>query len=189
MPGLTGNWKSAISIAVAMLVLTLVALAISLTEQSRPAVQAHEDDTIHIHPTLTPTPLPALGLNGPLTLETGVIYQKQQHRLVVTAVVNNAPPEGWQFSPWDSHVYVNVEYKGWSFGTNAGADDSQVTLQNNVLVANLPLPEYVDLERLVEPMIARIDISVRYYSDRGQVSLHPSETMYVDLHDRGNWRQ
>ncbi len=151
MRELTNHRKGAIGIAVVALVLVLAVLTVSLAGQSGPPAQAHEDGTRHIHPTLTPTPeptptpLPALGLNGPLSLETGVIYQQQQHRLVVTTVVNNPPPEGWHFEK--AEVAVIAEYKGWHFSTNAYTWERryQIALQDDVLTAFLPLPEYARL--------------------------------------------
>ena len=116
-------------------------------------------------------------------------YQQGQHRLAVAAIVKNPPPEGWHFSYAD--VGVDVEYEGWSFSTYASSydDDQRVSLQDGVLTANLTLPEYIDLNQLTQPMIAQVNVSVGYYSDRGQRDLGLYEVMYVDLHDRGNWRE
>ena len=176
-------------VVVVALMLSLAVLVVSLTSQSRMPAQAHDDGTLHIHPTPTPTPLPPLGLNGPLSLDTGIVYQKSQHRLVLTTVVNNPPPEGWYFNWASSSVYVN--YKGWNFETEANNHDNsgRVSFQDGVITANLPLPEYVDFNQLTEPMIARVNVSMEYGSDRGQRGLNPRERMYVDLHDRRNWRE
>ena len=178
--------------AVALAVL-LGVLAVSLNRPSGPLAQAHDDGTLHIHPTLTPTPsppptpLPALGLNGPLSLQTTMVYQKSRHRLVVTATVNNPPPEGWR-SQWAS-ASVHVDYKEWSFYTDSSVGDGRLVLHDNVLTANLSLPEYVVLEQLAEPLIAHISVHVQYSNDRRQNELYPSETIFVDLRDRRNWRE
>lgn len=218
MQSLAKNRKALIGITAAGAMLLLAALAIGLAGQGQPTARAHEDGTVHIHPTPTPpmpapaipgttatplpvpaatatpppvptTPLPLLGLNGPLTLETGMTYQQGQHRLAVAAVVKNPPPEGWHFSYAD--VGVEVEYEGWSFSTYASRDDDdqRMSLQDGVLTANLTLPEYIDLNQLTQPMIAQVNVSVHYYNDRGQRDLGLYEVMYVDLRDRGNWRE
>ena len=187
--------RKAAFVAAAAIAVLLTALAIILPEPSRPPAQAHEDGTLHIHPTLTPTPsptptpLPALGLNGPLTLDTGIVYQRGQHRLVVTTVVNNPPPEGWHFEY--ASVEVGVNYKGWGFHTSESSYEvgHKVSFQDDIITANLPLPEYVDLNQLTEPMIAHVNIYARYSNGRGQDDLYPYEVMYVDLHDRNNWRE
>lgn len=116
-------------------------------------------------------------------------YQQGQHRLAVAAVVKNPPPEGWHFSY--AVVEVEVEREGWSSSTYASIydDDQRVSLQGGVLTANLTLPEYIDLNQLTQPMIAQVNVSVHYYNDRGQRGLGLYEVMYVDLHDRGNWRE
>lgn len=191
MRGLTKSRKGTIGITAvtAVLALVIAVMAVSLAGQSGPLAQAHDDGTLHIHPTPTPTPLPPLGLNGPLSLGTGIVYQGQQHRLVVTSVVNNPPPEGWHFA--NGYVNVHVNYKGWNFSTdgNYHDDHGRVTFQDDVLKASLPLPEYVDFNQLTEPMIAHVGSSVRYYNDRGQDDMELYETMFVDLRDRGNWRE
>ena len=213
MQSLAKNRKAIIGITAAGAMLLLAALAIGLAGQGQPTARAHEDGTTHIHPTPTPpppaptqppnplvaatatpppvptTPLPLLGLNGPLALETGMTYQQGQHRLAVAAIVKNPPPEGWHLSYAD--VGVDVEYEGWSFSTYASSydDDQRMSLQDGVLTANLTLPEYIDLNQLTQPMIAQVNVSVGYYSDRGQRDLGLYETMYVDLHDRRNWRE
>ena len=210
MQSLAKNRKALIGITAAGAILLLAALAIGLAGQGQPTARAHEDGTTHIHPTPTPpppappnpfveatatpppvptTPLPLLGLNGPLTLETGMTYQHGQHRLAVAAIVKNPPPEGWHFSY--AVVEVEVEREGWSFSTYASKydDDQRVSLQDGVLTANLTLPEYIDLNQLTQPMIAQVNVSVGYNSDRGQRDLGLYEVMYVDLHDRGNWRE
>ena len=212
MQSLAKNRKALIGITAAGAILLLAALATGLAGQGQPTARAHENGTTHIHPTPTPpsnpvdppnpfreataTPspvptaqLPLLGLNGPLALETGMTYQQWQHRLAVAAVVKNPPPEGWHFSY--AGVGVDVEYEGWSFSTYASRDDDdqRMSLQDGVLTANLTLPEYIDLNQLTQPMIAQVNVSVHYYNDRGQRDLGLYEVMYVDLHDRGNWRE
>ena len=118
-----------------------------------------------------------------------MVYERSQHRLAITAVVNNSPPEGWHFS--GAHANVHVNYRGWDFSTDASSwdDNERVALHDNVLTANLALPEYVDLTQLTEPMITSVHVSVRYDNDRGQRDLEIYEHMYVDLRDRGSWRE
>ncbi len=49
--------------------------------------------------------------------------------------------------------------------------------------------EYVNFEQLTEPMIAKVYVEVQWEDSRGQRDLDPREKMYVDLHDRANWRE
>ena len=187
--------KAAIGIVAVTLTLLLGVFGILFTGSDWSPARAHEDGTLHIHPTLTPTPeptpppLPLLGLDGPLTIETSVMYQQTQHRLVVTTTVNNPPPEGWYFG--HGSVNVNVVYKGWSFETSGLSHDGthRVMFQDDKLTANLPLPEYVDLTLLEDPMIARVYTNLDYYNNRGPRHLSPSESMYVDLRDRDRWEE
>ena len=200
MRGLTKNQKGTIGIIAVALMLVLGALAALLVGQSELPAQAHDDGTLHIHPTLTPTPtptptpLPALGLNGPLSLQTSMVYQKSRHRLIVTTVVNNPPPEGWRFE--GAHVNVSIHYKGWSFETSGSTwqDDGRIALHSGVLTGHLPLPEYVDFKQLNESMIAYVHVETQWEDRRegyhsGTNHLSPRETMFVDLHDRRNWRE
>lgn len=189
MRGLIEDRKGAVVIVAVVLMLSLAVLATSLYGSGSAPAQAHDDGTLHIHPTLTPTPLPPLGLNGPLSLSTGMVYERSQHRLVVTTVVNNSPPEGWRFN--GDHANVHVNYKGWDFSTDASSwdDRGRVALHDNVLTANLALPEYVDLTQLTEPMITSVYVSVEYHNDRGQDDLGIHERMFVDLRDRASWRE
>lgn len=144
--------------------------------------------------------MPLLGLNGPLSLETGIVYRQQQRRLVVTTTVNNPPPESWQSSDPYASIYVN--HDGWNletsgygsgptnpFGNGGHQQEGNVTFRNGVVTANFPLPEYVDLNQLTGPVIAQVRVNLRYYNDRVQNDLYLEETMYVDLHDRNNWRE
>lgn len=211
MQSLAKNRKALIGITAAGAILLLAALAIGLAGQGQRTARAQAAPTqppptptqpppaptqppnpfvaVTATPPPYPTPLPLSGLNGPLTLETGMTYQHRQHRLAVAAVVKNPPPEGWHFSYAD--VGVEVEYEDWSFSTYASRDDDdqRMSLQDGVLTANLTLPEYIDLNQLTQPMIAQVNVSVGYNSDRGQRDLGLYEVMYVDLHDRGNWRE
>lgn len=121
MRGLIEDRKGAIVIVAVVLMLSLAVMAVSLYGSGQSPAQAHDDGTLHIHPTPTPTPLPPLGLNGPLSLSTDMVYERSQHRLVVTTLVNNSPPEGWHFS--GAHANVHVNYKGWDFSTDASSWD------------------------------------------------------------------
>jgi len=154
-------------------------------------VQAHEDGTDHIHPTPTPTPYPALGLAGQVSLHTEAYYHESDHSLLVVTIVNNAPPppDGWQFqrSQWD----VNVEYQGWSFGTSCEIypqDEHHHHAYEDGRACEIPMPDYVDFDKLTEPMLVRVGAYVRYAGDDRPGELDLYENIYIDLFDRGNWR-
>ena len=155
-------------------------------------VQAHEDGTNHIHPTPTPTPYPVLGLSGQVSLHSEAYYHKSTHSLSVTTTVINAPPPpaGWKFS--SSSWRVDVNYQGWQF--SGSCDDlpwdefSPAKYENGKATCDISLPDYVDFDKLTEPMLVQVWASAYYKGDNRPGDLSLSEVIYIDLFDRDNWR-
>lgn len=154
-------------------------------------VRAHDDGTDHYHPTPTPTPYPALGLAGPVSLQSEVYYRESAHVLEATTTVLNAPPPpaGWKYewSSWNVHV----EYQGWSFSTGCSAWNelgNTSRYSDGVATCRMGLPDYADFNRLSEPMVVQVSVQVSYRGDNNRGHIQPSETLYVDLFDKDNWK-
>ena len=192
-------------ITIAGIVVVLAAVgALLATSRSDPGqvdyVQAHEDGTVHIHPTPTPTPR---GLNGPLSLDTSMVYEDGQRQLVVVATINNPPPEGWEMQ--SARIMVNADNNGWSLNTNlrrSRYEPSPIALNDDHISATIPLPDYADFADLTGPVLAQVYVSIQYEArinsetfdyppnpyDEGTEDLDLVESLYIDLNDRDNWR-
>ncbi len=182
------------------IVVVCVALALAVSvgvasywppEPASRVVQAHEDGTNHIHPTPTPTPYPALGLAGQVSLHSELYYRESNHTLEVTTVVHHAPPppDGWQFR--GAYWHVSVQYQGWSFSSACQLSPWQPSrgdYENGVATCQIPLPDYADFGNLSEPMLVNMQAGVEFNGDNRPGDIDLSETLYVDLFDRSNWK-
>lgn len=187
----------AIATALSIAVVAVIAVAISL--QPQPQARAHDDGTSHIHVTPTPTPPPPLGLNGPLTLNTNVVYDDATRHLVISSHISNPPPEGWIYSyasinidsytdHWNlqSHVYGHGE-QHWTY---TGTDVQRIVVfKTDHLGAEVPLPDYVDFSLSDESVLAKVSVNLQYQSESSNQSMSLDDTLYIDLTDRENWAQ
>ena len=184
-----------VAIAAVLILVGASVLAVALAIQ--PQAQAHEDGTIHIHPTPTPTPPPPLGLNGPLSLDTSVVYDDAERQLVIIATINNPPPEDWKYT--NSSINVDASHQLWSLNSHVrgsgehstvyyGADAKNVIVfSTDHFVAEVPLPDYVDFNRLTEPVLAKVEVWLQYRDIATDKHIQLNETLYFDLNDRDNW--
>lgn len=187
----------AIAIATALAIAAASVITAVISFQPNPRAQAHDDGTSHIHvtPTPTPTPTPApLGLNGPLSLGTSVVYQDADRELVVISTINNPPPDGWEFD--QATMKISASHEDWILETSARGYSSRyivdgqqrVVFNTDHLIAELPLPDYADFGGLTEPVLANVWVYMVYRDDARGDEIQLRETVYIDLNDRNNWR-
>ena len=87
---------------------------------------------------------------------------------------------------------VNVQYQGWHFGFDCRHDPyddrGNARYENGRATCQISLPDYVDFDKLSEPMLVQMQASVSDDGDHrpGDINLH--ETLYVDLSDKDNWK-
>lgn len=186
--------------ATAIVGLVVVATLITLNwpdAKQNGSVQAHDDGTIHIHSTLTPTPTPTptpyppAGLNGPLSLETSFFYRDDQRELVVIATVNNPPPDRWRMG--NAQMSLIASSNDWNMSINLWGNPSyrekpSITFASDHVQAVVPLPDYASFAALTEPVLAWVNVNVVYEDEALNELIHLQETVYIDLHDRGNWK-
>ncbi len=185
----------ALALATASAIVAASVVAVVLSFQ--PQAQAHDDGTLHIHVTPTPSPTPPptpLGLNGPLSLDTSAVYDDATRHLVVTSIIDNPPPEGWEFER--AYITVSAWHEDWSLETEARGFGPRIVsglpelviFDTNHFSAEIPLPDYADFNRLTEPVLAKVDAQITYHDPAREEYIRVEETLYIDLNDRRNWR-
>ena len=169
----------------AIAAVSVIAVVVSL----QPRAQAHDDGTIHIHPTPTPTPPPPLGLNGPLKLDTTVMYDDATRKIFISSVISNPPPEGWVFDT--ASTSIEASHNRWKLNSSAHGyhwDLRGVFFDGERVAFEMELPDYAEFNRLTEPVLARVQTGLTYCDHRANQCINLSEQMYIDLNDRNNWR-
>lgn len=187
-----------IAVATALAIAAVAVIALVASMQPNPRAQAHDDGTSHIHVTPTPTPLPHPGLNGPIGLDTSVVYDDGSRELVIVATINNPPPEGWGYNY--ANINVKAAHNNWELSAYRNGYGYQhvigphppLRFYTDHLTVEIPLPDYADFNRLTEPVLARVEVTLAYKvedprsTSSEEIQLH--EVLYFDLNDRDNWK-
>ncbi|MCY4559018.1 MAG: hypothetical protein OXF79_22110 [Chloroflexi bacterium] len=185
MAGSKRTYAGIAIIVVALLTIAAFALVAMVGLGGSPA-QAHEDGTLHYHPTPTP---PLVGLDEQVVLHPSAYYHEDDHILKITTVIEGAPlPEEWQYA--ESYVEVSIQDSGWSvLGTcDTYNSTSKSHYEDDVAVCDMTLPDYFALDNRTEPLVTRIQVNVTFWSIGRSQHLSPSSTFYIDLYNRANWK-